>query len=152
MSQVLFKDNMPALQNKDYFNYGGQGPLPIQSLNAITSSWHTIQNLGPFTNNVWPYITKEVITTKNLIADICAINPKRIAFTENVTSGCVLPLLGLPFFEGDNLLLSDCEHPGIVAACKQLARKKNLTIAILPVSKICNGNDKKMRRIKQYLN
>ena len=93
MSPILFKDNMPALQNKDYFNYGGQGPLPTQSLNAITSSWQTIQNLGPFTNNVWPYITKEVITTKNLIAEICAIHPKRIAFTENVTSGCILSLI-----------------------------------------------------------
>ena len=131
---------MPALLNKDYFNYGGQGPLPTQSLNAITASWQTIQKLGPFTNNVWPYITREVLTTKNLLADICDINPKRIAFTENVTSGCVLPLLGLPFSDGDNLLLSDCEHPGIVAACKELARKKNLTIAILPVSKLCNGN------------
>ena len=141
MSTKVFKDNMPALQNKDYFNYGGQGPLPTQSLNAITSSWQTIQNLGPFTNNVWPYITKEVITTKNLIAEICGIHPKRIAFTENVTSGCILPLLGLPFYSGDNLLLSDCEHPGIVAACKELARKKNLTIAILPVSKLCNFND-----------
>jgi len=151
MSPILFKDNMPALQNKAYFNYGGQGPLPSQSLNAITSSWQTIQSLGPFTNNVWPYITKEVITTKNLIAEICAIHPKRIAFTENVTSGCILPLLGLPFFEGDNLLISDCEHPGIVAACKELARKKNLTIAILPVSKICNGNDKKNETYKTVL-
>ena len=151
MSPILFKDNMPALQNKAYFNYGGQGPLPSQSLNAITSSWQTMQSLGPFTNNVWPYITKEIITTKNLIAEICAIHPKRIAFTENVTSGCILPLLGLPFFEGDNLLLSDCEHPGIVAACKELARKKNLTIAILPVSKICNGNDKKNETYKTVL-
>jgi len=158
MSPILFKDNMPALQNKVYFNYGGQGPLPSQSLNAITSSWQTIQNLGPFTNNVWPYITKEVITTKNLIAKICAIHPKRIAFTENVTSGCILPLLGLPFSDGDNLLLSDCEHPGIVAACKELAQKKNLTIAILPVSKLCNGNDKKdetyntvLKLIDEYL-
>ncbi len=143
MSKILFKDNMPALQNKAYFNYGGQGPLPTQSLNAITTSWQTIQKLGPFTNNVWPYITKEVLTTKNLIAEICSIHPKRIALTENVTSGCVLPLLGLPFSDGDSLLLSDCEHPGIIAACKELARKKNLTIAILPVSKLCHGNDKK---------
>ncbi len=142
MTKTLFKDNMPALQNKCYFNYGGQGPLPTQSLNAITSSWQTIQKLGPFTNNVWPYITKEIITTKNLLAEICAIHPKRIAFTENVTSGCILPLLGLPFSEGDNLLISDCEHPGIVAACKELARKKNLTISILPISKLRNGNDK----------
>ena len=152
MSAILFKDNMPALQNKDYFNYGGQGPLPTESLNAITLSWQTIQTLGPFTSNVWPYITKEVNNTKNLLAQICSIHPKRIAFTENVTSGCVLPLIGLPFYDGDNLLLSDCEHPGIVAACKELARKKNLTISVLPVSKICNGYDKSKETYKTVLN
>ena len=158
MSEILLKDNIPALQNKDYFNYGGQGPLPSQSLEAIISSWQTIQHLGPFTNDVWPYITKEVRNTKNLIAEICSINPRRIAFTENVTTGCILPLLGLPFSAGDNLLISDCEHPGIVAACKELARKKSLKIAILPVSKLCNGNDKKeetyntvLKMIDKYL-
>ena len=152
MPEISFKDNMPALQNKYYFNYGGQGPLPTQSLNAITSSWETIQQLGPFTNDVWPYITKEVLSTKNLISEICGINPKRISFTENVTSGCVLPLLGLPFSDGDHVLISDCEHPGIVAACKELARKKNLTIGILPVLKINNGNDKKGEINKTVLN
>ena len=151
MSQIVLKDHMPALQNKYYFNYGGQGPLPTPSLNAITSSWQTIQQLGPFTNDVWPYITKEVINTKNLLSEICGVHPKRIAFTENVTSGCVLPLIGLPFSDGDHILISDCEHPGIVAACKELARKKNLTITILPVSKSCNGNDKKDETYKTVL-
>lgn len=142
MLPISFKNNLPALQNKFYFNYGGQGPLPTESLHAITTSWQTIQHLGPFTNDVWPYITKEIISTKNLLSEFCGIHPKRIAFTENVTSGCVLPLLGLPFSEDDHLLISDCEHPGIVAACKELARKKNLRIGILPVLKLCNGNDK----------
>ena len=151
MPAIHLKDNMPALQNKFYFNYGGQGPLSTESLNAITKSWRTIQDLGPFTNDVWPYITKEVINTKNLISEICGIHPRRIAFTENVTSGCVLPLLGLPFSEGDHLLISDCEHPGIVAACKELARRKNLRIGILPLLKLCNGNDKKDETYKEVL-
>tara|TARA_Y100001978_G_C23662295_1_gene419333 strand:+ start:208 stop:1422 length:1215 start_codon:yes stop_codon:yes gene_type:complete len=158
MTRVLSKKNIPALENKDYFNYGGQGPLPTQSLDAIISSWQMIQKLGPFTGNVWPYITKEITITKNLIAKICSVNPRRIAFTENVTSGCILPLLGLPFSEGDNLLISDCEHPGIVAACKELAQKKNLTIAILPISKLRHGSDKKsetyeaaLKLIDEYL-
>ncbi len=54
--------------------------------------------------------------------------PQRLAFTENVTSGCVLPLWGLPWQPGDVLLLSDCEHPGVVAACQELARRQQLTI------------------------
>ena len=151
MLPISFKDNMPALQNKYYFNYGGQGPLPSESLNAITTSWKTIQHLGPFTNDVWPYITKEVVSTKSLLAEICGINPMRIAFTENVTSGCVLPLLGLPFCEGDHLLISDCEHPGIVAACKELARKKNLRIGILPILKFSDSNDTENEMSKKIL-
>ena len=83
---------MKALKNKQYFNYGGQGPLPSNSIKAITNSWQKIQELGPFTNDVWPYITKEILTTKNLISEICGIHPKRIAFTENVSSGCIIPL------------------------------------------------------------
>ncbi|MBW3041441.1 aminotransferase class V-fold PLP-dependent enzyme [Prochlorococcus marinus] len=152
MLPISFKGNMPALQNKHYFNYGGQGPLPTESLNAITTSWQIIQKLGPFTNDVWPYITKEIISTKNLISELCGVPPKRIAFTENVTSGCVLPLLGLPFYEGDHLLISDCEHPGIVAACKELARKKSLKIGILPVLKLCNGDDNKDETYTSVLN
>ena len=151
MPSISFKESLPALRNKYYFNYGGQGPLPTPSLNAIISSWQTIQKLGPFTNDVWPYISKEVVSTKSLISEICDIQPKRIALTENVTTGCVLPLLGLPFSKGDHLLISDCEHPGIVAACKELARKRSLEIGVLPVLKLRHGYDKKNETYSEVL-
>ena len=127
------RDLCPALQNKTYFNYGGQGPLPSPSLEAITASWARIQELGPFTADVWPYIAKEVNSTRRLLAQCCGVPPHRLALTENVTSGCVLPLWGLPFAEGDQLLIGDCEHPGVVSACVELARRQNLAIDVLPV-------------------
>ena len=123
----------PALQNKTYFNYGGQGPLPSSSLEAITASWSRIQELGPFTADVWPFIGTEVNSTRRLLAQCCGVPPHRLALTENVTSGCVLPLWGLPFAEGDRLLIGDCEHPGVVSACVELARRQNLAIDVLPV-------------------
>ncbi len=127
------RDLCPALQNKTYFNYGGQGPLPSPSLDAITASWLRIQELGPFTADVWPFIATEVNSTRRLLAQCCGVPAHRLALTENVTSGCVLPLWGLPFAEGDRLLISDCEHPGVVSACVELARRQNLAIDILPV-------------------
>ena len=127
------RDLCPALQNKTYFNYGGQGPLPSPSLEAITASWSRIQELGPFTADVWPYIAKEVNGTRRLLAQWCGVPAHRLALTENVTSGCVLPLWGLPFSVGDRLLISDCEHPGVVSACIELARRQNLAIDVLPV-------------------
>jgi len=132
---------MPALQNKTYFNYGGQGPLPSNSLQAIKKSWEVIQDLGPFTNDVWPYMAKEIDSTKNYLAKICGVKKTRIALTENVTSGCILPLWGLPFLDSDRILISDCEHPGVVSACKELARRKKLHVDILRVQKFRNGID-----------
>ena len=81
------RDQMPALQNKKYFNYGGQGPLPNSSLEAITNSWKHIQEIGPFTNQVWPYLTSEIKKTKQLLAKICGVRENQIALTENVTTG-----------------------------------------------------------------
>ena len=133
---MAFRDHCPALLNKTYFNYGGQGPLPTPSLEAIQTSWRRIQELGPFTTDVWPFIGAEVSSTRRRLAQLCGVAPHRLALSENVTSGCVLPLWGLPFAAGDRLLISDCEHPGVVAACVELARREGLEIDALPVQQL----------------
>ena len=133
---MAFRELCPALLNKTYFNYGGQGPLPTPSLEAIQASWRRIQELGPFTADVWPFIGAEVSSTRRRLAQLCGVAPHRLALSENVTSGCVLPLWGLPFVAGDRLLISDCEHPGVVAACVELARREGLEIDALPVQQL----------------
>ena len=139
----IAKESFPALENKTYFNYGGQGPLPSSSLEEIIKSWKIIQELGPFTNDIWTYINKEVDTTRGYLSVICGVPKHQITLTENVTTGCILALWGLQFEHGDHILISDCEHPGIVAACRELARRKNLYIDIFKVSNIRYGIDKK---------
>ncbi|MBE9152681.1 aminotransferase class V-fold PLP-dependent enzyme [Cyanobium sp. LEGE 06113] len=123
-----FRDQLPALANKTYFNYGGQGPLPTTSLEAMVAAWGQLQELGPFTGDVWPFVESTVAGLRRRLGRWLGVPPQRLAFTENVTSGCVLPLWGLPWQPGDVLLLSDCEHPGVVAACQELARRQQLTI------------------------
>lgn len=152
MSQGQLRSLCPALQNKTYFNYGGQGPLPTPSLEAITKSWQRIQELGPFTTDVWPYISREVNSTRALLAGMCGVAPHRLALSENVTSGCVLPLWGLPLQQGDRLLIGDCEHPGVVAACHELARRLQLEIDTLPVKQIRGGREQQSSNDAAVLN
>ena len=139
-SPLPLRDLMPALANKVYFNYGGQGPLPTPSLEAIQASWRTIQELGPFTGSVWPYVEGTVSSLRQRLARWCGMPPERLAFTENVTSGCVLPLWGLPWQAGDELLIGDAEHPGVVAACRELAQRQNLALASLAVAEARSGS------------
>ena len=66
---------------------------------------------------MWPFIYKEILTTKRIIAQKLGVNSKNVALTENISSGMILPFWGIKVEEGEELLISDCEHPGVVAAC-----------------------------------
>ncbi len=57
-----------------------------------------------------------------------------------MSSGCVLPLWGLTWQAGDELLIGDAEHYGVVAACRELSRRHGLTIATLPVTEMLDGS------------
>lgn len=130
---------MPALANKTYFNYGGQGPLPTPSLEAITATWRQIQELGPFTTALWPVLDAESSRLRQQLARWCGAPPHRLALTENVTMGCVLPLWGLPWRPGDILLIGDGEHDGVVAACRELARRFDLRLQTLRLGRRESG-------------
>ena len=147
----MLRELCPALANKTYFNYGGQGPLPTPSLDAITTSWRRIQELGPFTTDIWPYISAEVNNTRGRLARLCNVPAHRLALSENVTTGCVLPLWGLPLDDGDHILISDCEHPGVVAACHELARRRQLQVHTLPVKQCRLGRNDQGRTDHEVL-
>jgi L-cysteine/cystine lyase len=93
--------------------------------------------LGPFTTTVWPFLAEQTARVRQSLAGLCGVGPHRLALTENVSAGCVLPLWGLPWEPGDALLISDCEHPGVVAACHELARRAELQVATLPLLGLC---------------
>ena len=149
---IKLRSLIPSLSDKIYFNYGGQGPLPTPSLQKIIDSWEKLQKLGPFTNNVWPYIHNEIILTKKILANLMGVNLKNIALSENISTGMVLPLWGIDFLEGDEILISDCEHPGIVAASRELCQRLKLKLTIFPIQKIRHLDDQVIiNEIKKYL-
>ena len=85
------------------------------------------------------------ISGRGRLARLCNVPAHRLALSENVTSGCVLPLWGLPLDHGDHILISDCEHPGVVAACHELARRRQLQVHTLPVKQCRLGRDQQAR-------
>ena len=64
------------------------------------------------------------IDHKSIIAQKLGVNSKNVAFTENISSGMILPFWGIKVEDGEELLISDCEHPGVVAASRVILQKK----------------------------
>ncbi|WP_448574401.1 aminotransferase class V-fold PLP-dependent enzyme [Trichothermofontia sp.] len=125
-----FRQQFTALATKAYFNYGGQGPLPRVALDAIIAAYETIQRLGPFSRQALLWMSQTEEQLRHAIANDLGVAPQTITLTENVTIGCNIVLWGIEWHTGDHIILSDCEHPGVVGAVRELQRRFGVEVSI----------------------
>ncbi|BBD53166.1 L-cysteine/cystine lyase [Planktothrix agardhii NIES-204] len=144
------RQQFPALTNKAYFNYGGQGPLAQISMDAIFEGYKYMQSHGPFSGKVNQWQNQETQLTRHLLATELGILPETLTFTENVTVGCNIALWGIDWQPGDHLLISDCEHPGILAIIQEIQRRFYLEVSFFPLRETLNQNDP-VGMISEYL-
>ena len=135
------RQQFPALANKAYFNYGGQGPMPQASLMAIQQAYEYIQQAGPFTGEVSVWIDEEAAQTRSAIASELGAPVESITLTEDVTVGCNIALWGTIWQPGDHILLSDCEHPGVIAAVREISRRFGVEVSTYPLMKTLNQGE-----------
>ncbi|MGK7884981.1 MAG: aminotransferase class V-fold PLP-dependent enzyme [Crocosphaera sp.] len=144
------RQEFPGLNNKVYFNFGGQGTLPRAGLEAIIDAHNFLQQQGPFSLKVNDWITQKTELLRADIAQELRVEPSTITLTENVTAGCNIPLWGLDWQEGDRILMTDCEHPGIIATVQEIAKRFGVEIDFCPILNTLNERDP-VEVIKQYL-
>ncbi len=130
-----------ALANKQYFNYGGQGPLSEPALETIVAAYRKTQAIGPFSVAVNSWVMKVRQDLRVAMAQELGCDADAISLTEDVTMGCNIPLWGQDWQAGDHILMSDCEHPGIIATVEELQRRFGLEVSICPLMATLNeGN------------
>ncbi len=135
------QNQFPALANKAYFNYGGQGPMPQAALDAIFDGYNRIQTQGPFGLKTSELVTKESHLTRQAIASELGVKTQNIALTENVTAGCNIALWGLNWQAGERILLSDCEHPGVIASILEISRRFEVIVDFFPLLATLDSGD-----------
>jgi L-cysteine/cystine lyase len=127
-----------GLENKVYFNFGGQGILPQPALRAIFSAYEYLQENGPFSLNVNVWLQQQLQQTREAIATELSVTPETITFTENVTAGCDVALWGIDWQKGDRILITDCEHPSILATVGQICQRFGTEFDICPIMTTLN--------------
>jgi L-cysteine/cystine lyase len=136
-----YRQQFPALANKGYFNYGGQGPMPQAALDAIVAAYQQIQTQGPFGLKTNQLVAQEAALTRQAIAQELGVAAATIALTENVTAGCNIALWGLNWQSGDRILLSDCEHPGVIASIGEICRRFGVVVDLFPLQATLETGD-----------
>ncbi|MEN9254527.1 MAG: aminotransferase class V-fold PLP-dependent enzyme, partial [Gloeomargarita sp. SZTDM-1c_bins_89] len=128
------RQHFPALAHKTYLNYGGQGPLPTPALRAMWEVYEQEQRKGPFSRQALVWVEEQEHLTRQAFARWLGVSVADITLTSSTTQGCAIVLWGWPWRGGEHLLLSDGEHPGVVATVAQLARRFGLTWSTCPLS------------------
>ncbi|HEY9889341.1 MAG TPA: aminotransferase class V-fold PLP-dependent enzyme [Candidatus Obscuribacterales bacterium] len=138
---ATLRQQFPALGNKRYFNFGGQGPMPQVALDAIAEAHLTIQREGPFSTQVNHWLQQAAAAMRQTLATHLSVPEAAMTLTEDVTVGCNIPLWGIDWRAGDRILLTDCEHPGVIAAVQEVSRRFQVAVDVCPVLATAQGGD-----------
>jgi L-cysteine/cystine lyase len=135
------RQQFPGLINKTYFNFGGQGTMPEASLQAIVDTHKYIQLVGPFSSQINNWLTVRVNLLRQAIALELETTPETITLTENVTAGCNIALWGIDWQQDDQIVMTDCEHPGIIATVEEIKRRFGVEVSICSIMDTLNSGD-----------
>ncbi len=135
------RQQFPALANKTYFNYGGQGPMPQAALDAIQAGHLEIQRSGPFNASVFQWINQQTKNLQQALAALLDVAADTITLTENVSVGCNIALWGFDWQAGDHILITDCEHPSVLGTIQELQRRFGIEVTTCPIMDTLNHGD-----------
>jgi L-cysteine/cystine lyase len=104
----------PVLQRFAYLNAGSLGPLSQATLDAMDERQRFDHEHGrggrPWFESMFTLRTR----VRELLAELIAAAPERLALTSSTTDGCNIVLSGLDLQPGDEVVTTDSEHPGLL--------------------------------------
>ncbi|MGO8946308.1 MAG: aminotransferase class V-fold PLP-dependent enzyme [Ktedonobacterales bacterium] len=105
------RKEMPAVENTVYLNTGTCGPLPRCTVSAMQEVQEEELLHGRIAPNHYPHLAATIQEVKEVAADILVCDSSELALCRHTTDGMNLALAGYPWQTGDEILLTNIEHP-----------------------------------------
>jgi L-cysteine/cystine lyase len=124
---------LPAAETSAYLNAGTFGPMPRSTVAAMADElgselWRGRIGTASFAR----YLTR-MDAARAAFAEVLSSAPERIALTHSTTGAVNLALAALDWSEGDEVITTDAEHPGLDEPLDELARRHGVVIHRAPV-------------------
>jgi L-cysteine/cystine lyase len=136
-----YRQQFPYLDRYTYFNYGGQGLMSRGAIDTMQQSQETMQAIAPFSLASNDWIMAETAKLRSLMATELGAPIETITITEDTTVGCNIALWGIDWQAGDRILITDCEHQGVIAIVNELKYRFGIEIDIVPIMATVNHGD-----------
>jgi L-cysteine/cystine lyase len=123
MEPSAFRAAFPVFENVAYLNAGTDGPIPRPATDAAREWMEKELNHGRAGRPHFEGLMELGNRRRELLAELLGCDLDEIALTHSTTDGVNVVLGGLGLREGDEVLTSDEEHPGLLAPLAALQRR-----------------------------
>ena len=153
MEEVLMKENqkiesirseIPVTENYIYLNTGNAGPPSKRVINVL-SKWQSMQMChGPASPYMINKVRNEIEDTRKKLAKFFHVEEQEIVLTHNATEGINIVANGLQLRSGDEVVITDLEHPSAMLPWYVQRNDHGLKVKVVQLGdiNISNGNMK----------
>ncbi|MFW6074122.1 MAG: aminotransferase class V-fold PLP-dependent enzyme [Chloroflexota bacterium] len=103
---------MPGVLDTVYLNTGTCGPMPTIVHEAMVDELRKDLTKARITSEHFTHLFDLWGETREAVASVIGADPEEIAVTNRTTDGMYIPIMGFPWQPGEELIISNIEHPG----------------------------------------
>ncbi len=147
MDAERLRAEFPALEHVTYLNAGTCGPTPRASTAAASGVQHQAEQHGR---------TYEHFVTMTHLRDgqreryarlLGAARPSDVALTVSTSEGMARVLQGLEWHHGDEIVVAEQEHPGLLGPLAALVRRFGVVVRTAPLEQLVEAVDDDTRLV-----
>lgn len=148
MDIAAIRADIPLLNECLYFNTGGIAPAPSVVTDALVADFTDISRHGP------PLIMdpaangERISDARRRIAALLGVDADDLCLTRGVSDGVTLVFNGIDWREGDEMIITDEEHPAVKVPAERISATCGVIIKQLPVA---GGAEAILRRLREMI-
>jgi len=128
------RGDFPTLAHWTYLNCGGMAPLPT----SVGAEWLRVPQAvvaeGPLRLQAHDEEFLQIEAARATVARFIGADPDEIAFTTQFSTAMNIVVEGLPWQAGDEIIVTDQEHPALLIPVLNAARRHGLTVRRIPIA------------------
>lgn len=137
------RDALPVLAGEVYLNTGGAGPLPLVAARAIERATRTALTRGRAGRAAYAAVTHDHDALRAAVGALLATSHDEIAIASSSTQAMGAFVWGIDWREGDEIVTTNLEHPGLMVPLRTVADRFGVSLRIVRL----NGGDEPLEAL-----
>jgi L-cysteine/cystine lyase len=136
VSAEQLRSQFPVLNGLAYLNSGTCGPVPAASSAAAEDQLRRELQDGRSSRAHFERRLELAERLRAAYAGRLGCSEDDVALTSSTTDGIGIALAGLDLGEGDEVITSDSEHPGVLGPLQTLREMRGITVRMAPLAEL----------------